>query len=155
MKVQLSQKRIVPDAITVWSEHGPEVDLVMDLKQLTFRPGTIDELYSFHVLDHLFPEELVPALKNWRTMLVDGGKLYTVVDDFEYLARGFVGGDLSIELINEFYTHPSQITRDYGVDCLGKAGFSGTDTNIWFVDVPGKFRKQHFELVLESTKHGE
>ncbi len=153
MKIQLSPKRIVKDALVVWSEHGPEVDIVMDLKNLTFKPGSIQELYSFHVLDHLFPEEVSVALNNWKTRLEKGGRLFVVVDDFEYISRAFVGGDITIGLINDRYAHPTQFNRDSLFNGLVSAGFKNDSINIWFADVPGLFKKQHYELILEGNNN--
>lgn len=152
MKIQLSPTRIVKDAVTVWSEHGPEVDMVMDLKALSFAPGSIDEIYSFHVLDHLFPDEAQVAAKNWFEVLVPGARLYIITDDFEYIARGFVGGDISVDLFNELHNHPHQLTRESGAALLSKAGFKPDDVHVWFADVPNLFPRKHFELVLDAKK---
>lgn len=152
MKIQLSPKRIVKDATVVWSEHGPEVDIVMDLKALTFAPKSIEEIYSFHVLDHLFPEESLPAVKNWSSCLLPGARLYTITDDFEYIARGFMGGDISVDLFNEFHNHPTQFTRESCAALLEKAGFKNGDVHVWFADVPNLFPRKHFELILDGQK---
>lgn len=153
MKIQLSPVRILKDVTTVWSEHGPEVDIVMDLKNLTFAPGSIEEMYTFHVLDHLFLDELVPAIMNWRKCLKIGGKVYNTVDDFEYISRAFVGGDIDIELVNEMHSTPTHFTRDYLAAVLKKAGFSDASTHIWFSDVPNLFPKKHYELIMDSIKN--
>lgn len=153
-KIQLTDKVIVKDAIVVWNEHGPEVDMTMDLKKLSFKPGSIDEIYAFHILDHLFPQEIVEAVANWRSCLKVGGKLYLVVDDFEYVSRGFVGGDISIQLFNQLYSHPTQFNKENLVEELKKGGFKEDKVSIWFVEnVADKFIKKSDELVLEATKN--
>jgi predicted SAM-dependent methyltransferase len=105
------------------------------------------------VLDHLFPNEIIPALSNWKKLLKVGGKLFVVVDDFEYISRAFVGGDISIEIVNEMHSHPTQFSRTYLVGLLRKAGFKEDKINIWLAEQVGdnKFPKEHYELVLEST----
>lgn len=154
IKIQLSPIRMVKDAITIWSEVGPEVDIVMDLKKLTFRPGSIEEIYSFHVLDHLFPEETSIAISNWKNCLKIGGKLWSIVDDFEHTTRAFIGGDISIELFNNLYSHPSQFSRDSLVSELKKGGFKEEKITVWFAEnVAEKFIKKNDEIVLESTKN--
>lgn len=153
-KIQLSPTRIVQDAITVWSEPGPEVDIVMDLKNLTFREGSIEEIYSFHVLDHFFPDEVTQALQSWKKCLEVGAKIFIIVDDFEYICRGYVGGDLSIDLINERYNHPTQFTNDNLIFFLKEAGFKEDLASKWFADiVADKFPRKHFELVIDTRKH--
>ena len=154
MKIQLSNTRIVKDAITVWSEPGPEVDMIMDLKNLTFRPGSIDQMYSFHVLDHLFPEDSIVALNNWRNCLKIGATLFTIVDDFEYICRGFVGGDISIKLLNDHYNHPTQFTREHLADCIAKAKFNDPAISVWLESkVSELFTRSQSELVLSAKKH--
>ena len=49
MKIQLSNKKIIPDVLTVWQEAGPEVDIVMDLRKLTFAENSLDEIGRAHV----------------------------------------------------------------------------------------------------------
>ena len=100
MIIELSPKKIVPGSFTCWNEPGPEVDLVVDLKKLTFKEGSVEELYSFHIVDHLFENEIVPAISNWKSCLKKGANLFIIVDNFEYLARAFVGGDMSIDELN-------------------------------------------------------
>ena len=156
MKIELSPKKIVKDCLTIWNEPSPEVDLTMDLKKLSFKPGSVDEIFAFHVLDHLFPEEVVEAVKNWRSCLAVGGKLWLVVDDFEYVARAFTGGDISIDLFNSLYTHPTQFSRDNLVARLKDGGFKEDKVTIWFAEpVDDKFIRRHDELVLEATKQDE
>ncbi len=148
MKIQLSKTRMVPDAMTVWYEHGPEVDMVADLKNLPFAPGSVEAIYSFHVLEHLMPSDCVPALASWMKCLAPGAKFFVVNDDFEYLCRAFVSGDVSIEQFNADFTHPTYITRDNIVKMLGAVGIMSDNIVLWFADVTGEFKKAEHELVV-------
>ena len=157
MIIELSPKKIINGATTVWNQPGPEVDIVMDLKNLTFKEDSIEEMYSFHVLDHLFMNEIELALKNWRKCLMTGRKLFIVVDDFEYLARAFVGGDLSIDDLNLNFAHPTNITHDSLIAYLKEAGFNEDKIIKWFQNVTNIrgeiiFLKQEFELIFDVTK---
>jgi len=148
-KIEISDKKIVPGATTVWNQHG-EADLIMDLKALSFRPNSLKEIYAFHVLDSLFPEEGEIALKNWFNCLDKGGKIYVVVDDFEYIARGYIGGDLSIELINQVHNHATQFCQDSLTKLLQTSGFK--DIVVWYGGLPDIYDKKHYELVLAGIK---
>lgn len=152
MKLQISNKRIIPDAVTVWSVPGPEVDVVMDLKNLTFRPESITQLYVFHVIDHMFPDENIIALKNWRSLLTVNSTMHLLNDDFEYLARAFVGGDISIDLFNEMHNHPCQCTTDNLIEMLKLAGFNESEIVKWYSGSPDGMTKQHFEFILTAKK---
>lgn len=152
-KIQLSPTRIIPDAMTVWHEHGPDVDIVMDLKHLTFAPDSIEKIYAFHVLDHMFPSEVEAAIANWYAILKQpSGEIFFVVDDFEFIARSFIGGDLSIDDFNKTYTHPMQFCRDNILGFLKAAGFVENETKVWYVDVPNQFKKREHEMVLSCQK---
>lgn len=153
MKIQLSEHRILPDALTVWGHAGPEVDIVMDLKNLTFRPGSITEMHAFHVLDHLFPEEGKAALANWYQMLAPGAKIHSLQDDFEYVARAFVGGDISPEIFNDLHNHPTQCTKEYLVPFFHAAGFLEADVSIWLSGAPDGVEKKHYEFILTAKRH--
>ena len=149
-KIELNDNKIVPGAFTVWSEPGA-ADCVMDLKALSFRQNSIKEIYSFHVLDHLYPEDTDVALKNWFHCLGKGGKVFILVDDFEYIARGYVGGDVSIETFNQIHSHPTQFTQDNLTKALLKAGFK--DIVVWYGGIPGIYEnKKHYELILAGVK---
>lgn len=154
MKVQISPTRIIKDAVTIWNEAGPEVDVVMDIKNLTFRPGSIDELYSFSVLNRLFISDAITAAKNWHDLLSPGGNLHVVVDDFEYVARAFTGGDISIDIFNEVHNCVNQCTRDSVSKILSLGGFDINKVNIWLTGAPEGITKKHYELIITATKHG-
>jgi predicted SAM-dependent methyltransferase len=151
MKIQLSHKRVVKDAMTVWYEHGPEVDLVMDIKNLTFAPGSVSCLYAFHVLEHFMPKDVVTALASWKRVLAPGSKMYLVNDDFEVIARSFVGGDISIEQFNDGFTHPTYVTRDNIVTFLAAIDVPSDKIVMWFADVTNEFPKAEHELVVSAT----
>lgn len=154
MKIQISQNKILPEHFTVWTAHGDGVDLVADVKNLAFRPGSVEEIVSFHVLDHLFPEEIVPTLTNWRKCLAKDGRVVILVDDFEYIARGFVAGDFSMEVMNGEHCHPTQFTQHYLANQLYKAGFNESDVVMWYNDVAGLCAKKHYELAISAKNHG-
>lgn len=152
MKIQLSRERIAPDHMTVWQVAGENVDLTMDLKELTFRPGSLESIVAIHVLDHLFPAEIVPALKNWYDCLAPGGALSIIVDDFEYVARAVVGADISIDMFNQEHSHPTQFSRDTISKALGDAGFKEENFVQWFQPIPDFLPKKHYELLIACKK---
>lgn len=153
-KIQLSPIKVIPNVTTVWNKPGPEVDIVMDLSKLTFREGTIEEMFSFHVLQHLFTEEIPVALENWFKCLKTGAEIYIVSNDYEFIARSFVGGDFTIKEINEKFSSPTKLTKEHLIEFMSKSGFKNELMKVWYLDVPKKFQKAEHELVLSATKHG-
>ena len=157
MRLEITPTKIVPDAITVWNEQG-EADVIMDLKNLTFRDNYFDEIFVFHVVDHLFEDEIKTAMLNWRRCLKVGGRIFICVDDFEHIARGFVGGDITIDQINKDFSHPVHVTRDNLLKYFTDAGFLEGSVIIWHdspKDAEGRvlMPKLESELILHSTKH--
>jgi predicted SAM-dependent methyltransferase len=51
--------------------------------------GSIDAVYSSHVLEHLTPEEAIPFLAEQRRVLKPGGVLRIVVPDLEAICRNY------------------------------------------------------------------
>ncbi len=156
-RIQISPRRIVADALVVWHEHGSEVDVVMDFKSVSFAPGTLDAVYAFHVLDHYFESDIMPCLENWTKLLKPGGELFVVVDDFEYIARLMLSGDIGIEQFNGEFSHPYQFSKDLLIKWMSRAGFPDGSTVLWFADVQGMdgkiiFKKQEHELVIVGKK---
>lgn len=136
----------------MWQEPGPEVDLVLDLRNLTFAPGTIEAIYAFHVLDHFYIDEARKAIQNWFQCLKPRAPLYTVVDNFEFIARSFIGGDITIEQINDGFVHPSQYTQENLFNLMHSVGFPKQEIRIWYGDVEGLFPVQTHELVMSANK---
>ena len=156
MIVEITPQKIVKGATTVWNEHGDDVDIVMDPKNLQFKPGSISEIYSFHVLERLFIDEIMKALVNWKNCLADNGKLFLVVDDIEYIARAYVGGDINAAIFNQNFSHPTHFDRDLLTSLLAKIGFREDDMTIWFESVNNHVKRQPHELVIcaQKQKHG-
>ncbi len=71
---------------------GPHVDLVGSCTDLSMiAPGTADEVYASHVLEHLgYLEELPRALAEIFRALRPGGLFRGAVPDFEILCRLFL-----------------------------------------------------------------
>lgn len=153
MKIQLSPIKIVPDAVVIWNQPGPEVDIVMDLSNITFRPGSINEMYVFHVLEAMFPDEAVKAVKNWKSILAIPGTIHTINDDFEYITRAFVGGDINIEMYNNLHNHANQCTRDSIAKLMKDGGFPDSSTHIWIEGGPEGVPRKHYELIMTSKKN--
>lgn len=71
----------------------PGVDVVAPADDLPFEPGSVQEIFSAHFLEH-FPEEqlkrqLLPA---WVALLADGGNFRAVVPDFVSMVQAWEDG---------------------------------------------------------------
>ena len=70
----------------------------------SFLPGTIDEIHSRHMLEHLLLRDATRALQNWFFLLRPGGTLCVVVPDLVFHAKQLLGDahSLSTDLKQNF-----------------------------------------------------
>lgn len=149
--LQLSPTRRVKGAATCWYEPGPEVDVVADITKLPFRDGMFSKIYSFHVLEHLVSgNQSVEALKSWRRCLAPSGRLVLVNNDFEFICRSFIGGDISVDDLNLGFACPNNLTRESAGELIFRAGFPEGKVTFWFKDIEGEMEKADYELVLTA-----
>jgi len=65
-------------------------DLQADVLNLPYDPGTVDEIYAGHILEHFVFIDGMKALHHWHTLLKPGGLISVVVPDILWLARDYV-----------------------------------------------------------------
>lgn len=150
MRVQIADKRIVKDTLTVWPELVNDVDQVIDIVKFPFAPASLHAVYSFNALSRLTITEALEAIAAWKKTLVPDGKLYIVVDDFEFLARSHVGGDLPLSQINGEFIAKSYWSHEGLIEILAGLGFNKEQMRIWYKDNP-EFPKKPYELVMEIS----
>ena len=68
-------------------------DRVMPADRLFYDDASVDEIYSSHMLEHLSPEELESAIKEWRRVLKPGSKVTVRCPNFEVYLREWLAGD--------------------------------------------------------------
>lgn len=67
-------------------------DLVMPAWQCgPFQPGTVDEIHSRHMLEHLSKSNAERTLQVWHALLKPGGVLRLIVPDLQFHARQLLG----------------------------------------------------------------
>ena len=50
-------------------------DVSCDLRKLTFPPDYVDRIAAIHVMEHFYQWEVIPMLREWKRVLVPGGKI--------------------------------------------------------------------------------
>ena len=104
MKLQISPIKKMEDAMVIWPEETPDVDLVLDPRQgIGFKKNSIQVIYAFGILG-ITPQENIPKmLENFVKILKDKGELYIIEQDMDYILRSILGGDLSLSDFNKSY----------------------------------------------------
>jgi hypothetical protein len=118
----------------------PGVDLVAKLDELPIDPGSVDEVFSAHVLEHFPREELIrQMLPYWVTLLRPGGSFRAVVPDIDAMAKAYATGTFDFVQFREVVyggqeyegdTHFNGFSPDDLVDVLTGAGL----TNVAIVE---------------------
>jgi predicted SAM-dependent methyltransferase len=69
-------------------------DVWLDLRNgLPFRSNSVASIYSSHVFEHLYAEELAALLRECHRVLAPGGFLRAVVPDMAVAVRAYLSGD--------------------------------------------------------------
>ncbi len=130
---------------------GPDVDHLGDARYLAqFPDNTFTDVYASHVVEHLdyANNELLDTLKEWRRVLVPGGKVYVSVPNMDILCRLFLDkGKLGVAdrffvmrmmfggHIDKYDYHVVGLNQDFLSEFLAKAGY----TNLQRVPAFGLF----------------
>jgi predicted SAM-dependent methyltransferase len=61
-----------------------------DARAIPLVPGTVDTIYSSHLLEHLPARTVAPTLAHWRALLKPGGVLHLNVPDLEWACERFL-----------------------------------------------------------------
>ena len=65
-------------------------DIIADVTNLPYKPGTVDEIYAGHLLEHFDWRDGERALGHWVSLLRPGGKIGITVPDYDYLCRSYL-----------------------------------------------------------------
>ena len=68
-------------------------DLVCDIRRLPFPDGSAGRIETYHVIEHLSPEDVERALGEWRRVLAPGGILVIECPDFEAAVQEYLEGN--------------------------------------------------------------
>lgn len=152
MKIQISPEKKVEDAMVIWHEQLPDVDLAIDARYgLKFKPGSVKVIYSFGLLGITPLDKISEVIKGLVKLLEVGGELYIIEQDFDYICRAFLGGDLTVRELNQDYHRQTFLNQDEIVGYLESAGFPVKE-QVWWQDSP-KFIKKNSEVIISGVKN--
>jgi predicted SAM-dependent methyltransferase len=66
---------------------------VLDITKLPYPDNSIEQIESYHVIEHLPRHNLERALRDWYRVLNPGGKLILECPDFDEIAKLYLAGD--------------------------------------------------------------
>ncbi|MDI9331631.1 MAG: methyltransferase domain-containing protein [Alphaproteobacteria bacterium] len=147
-------------------------DIIGTLADMKAVPNhSMDALYSSHNIEHLFPHEVVPALREFHRVLKDDGFVVLTCPDLQSVCEAVARGNLieplyqspagPISPIDILYGHRGFIANG-NVYMAHKCGFTypvlqGVFFEAGFVNVFGGVRPEQFDLwaIAFKTEHSE
>jgi hypothetical protein len=118
-----------PDHVHVGTKDLDNVDVVGDVRDLPFPPGSVAEIVSEHLVPSFSPAELAETiLPHWSSRLAPGGTLVAVVADLDALVRAYVAGGVGLaDLQRTIFADPDGQPRVSAV--------SAVELGQWFAKV--------------------
>jgi predicted SAM-dependent methyltransferase len=115
----------------------PGVDVVADATAIPFDPGSVREIHSSHLLEHVPVEHFRRVLlPHWKSLLAAGGVLRSVVPDAEGMIADYVAGTMSFDDLREVTYglqeyegdfHFNMFSRDMLKAMISEAGFEDVE----------------------------
>jgi SAM-dependent methyltransferase len=123
--------------VNVDSRELDGVDVVSDVRALPFERGSVDEVYSSHLVEHFPLEELRRVvLPHWFEVLRPGGKLVAVTPDAQTMIEEAAAGRIPFDDLqrvtfgDQEYDgdfHFAMYTPDSFAGLLSEVGFTGVE----------------------------
>lgn len=89
---------LLRDHINIDVQDLPGIDVLAEAGNLPFEKGTVDEINSSHLLEHLTEEDLERRLlPYWRSLLKPGGRLVATVPDGVAMIAGAANGTIAFD----------------------------------------------------------
>jgi hypothetical protein len=122
----------------------PGVDVLADVGDLPIGPGTVQEIFSAHLVEH-FPQEMLRRrlLPYWKTLLAPGGVFRAIVPDGEAMLDGVASGNYPFEDFREVLFGAQDYDGDFHFNLLTPPSFIALLHEAGFTDitVPVKGRR--------------
>ncbi len=172
--------KFLPGFVNIDGNLFRKTDMWLDLRNgLPFPDNSVSSVYSSHVLEHFYPEELTVLLRECHRVLRRGGGLRIVVPDMGGAVRAFLAGQSSFfsdfprahnslggKLSNLLFCeggHRQGFDFSYLEELLQEAGFSrvwqltAPESRVYPREVFGKLRQEEAglaacSLFVESCK---
>lgn len=147
----------IPEAgyINVDMRELPNVDVLAEASALPFEPGTVDEIYSAHLVEHFPQQELQRSLlPHWRSLLKRGGCIRAITPDAEAMLAGVTQGSYSFEDFRDVLFGGQDYEGDFHYNLFTPDSFRRTVEDAGFTDVKipvrGRPNGQCFEFELTA-----
>lgn len=135
----------------------PGVDVVADAGDLPFEPGSVQEVFSAHVLEHFPQEQLRRLLPYWRSLIRPAGTFRAVVPDGEAMLAGIAARTVPFEHFRMVLFGAQEYEGDFHYNLLTPDSLSGLLTEAGFSEPRITARGRQNDICLEfeiEAAHG-
>ena len=153
MKIQIAPTKRVKNVVSIWPVATEQADMIFNPNAPAIFPFNRDKvkvIYEFGALGSCAPEYIEKTIMQWLKALEPGGKLIICENNFEYISRLFVGGDITSAEFNNKYNQRSHMVRDDLVKTILNIGVSKDNIKVW--NGHEDFDTETHEFVLEIKK---
>lgn len=128
----------------------PGVDIVAEVGDLPFDEGTVEEIFSAHLLEH-FPEERLTReiLPYWRSRLRADGTLRAVVPDAGAMIAGFTAGSIPFSDLRAVLYGGQEYEGDFHFTMFDATSITGLLERTGFTDVVIEAQGRPNDICLE------
>lgn len=114
-----------PEYVNLDARPLEHVDVVADVRDLPFEPGSVSEIYAAHLLEHFPVEELKRVvLPHWISRLAPGGRLVAVVPDAQTMIAEYAAGRFSFDDLREVTFGDQEYEGDFHYNMFTKESLS-------------------------------
>jgi GT2 family glycosyltransferase len=126
----------IPGMVNIDQLPNVNPDIVADVLHLPYEPGTVDEIYCGHLLEHLTWEEGQAALRHWHSLLKIGGTIMITTPDFDVLVKQYLENSTAANMraMNDLYIY-SYVQESLHRYCYGPALLKAAMVGVGFGDV--------------------
>lgn len=152
--VEISAQRHIENSLVIWHAQLEDVDIVIEPRPpfgVKLRPESVKNLYVFNVLGITKIDDHLKMVKGWFDMIEPGGVLYIIENDFEYINRALVAGDLPVPEFNRSFSQQTHVTKDMCIELLIKAGWKEGHQRLWNNESV-KFAVPPYQFILSADK---
>jgi Methyltransferase domain len=133
----------------------PNVDVVAEAGALPFEPGSVDEIYSAHLVEHFPQQELQRwLLPHWRNLLKPGGRIRAITPDGEAMLAGIAQGSYTFNDFREVLFGGQDYEGDFHYNLFTPNSLRRTVEDAGFTDIGipmrGRRNGQCFEFELTA-----
>lgn len=158
LKVNLGCGHIpLAEFINVDARELPGVDVVADVSDLPFTKGTVQTIFSSHLLEHFPQEELRRRLlPYWFDVLSPGGEFRAIVPDGEAMLKGAGEGTYSFEDFRQVLFGGQDYEGDFHFNLFTPKSLEDILRDVGFINITchakGRPNGQCLEFEMSAAK---